>query len=713
MNIKQFTDLLEKTMTKAAHKAGGMDRLNCCLSRPSIELAQLYGPMTDKVLKDRSKQKAQELYDNYHKSNEFKITLHSLGCYVERMASEATNGGLSSMSALSHINRSFGANLTKVLEEVREPHGKIEGIILAVADMAITSALAFVPVAGPFIVPLTQGINGALGLLVNGAMTGGAFAGGDNSFLFMTSNAGMKISQSKTIAGDSGRQDLTDGAATAGRIVNEGVRNVTGFAGEDSAFARLTAQRGIASLIVTAARIAIEANNTRILAMPDSSSPSFARLIQGTAFSQNQQVGRGASTLDRLRIALPQSLAADPRRRKIYLNEKASLCDFKDMTATMFSEFFELFVKIINLGIKDSFRHAINDLDTPNMSESQKIALLILGYFYSKDYDGARVKQRQDNLQILNEKLHRVQDERSKSQSQLERLLKLTDQRHWHNYRAGDITDENGLVNKFDKIDELNKNSIPALDKKIQDTEGQIKLVSARSNFSTLKDSFKGGADARQAYDLAQNALSKKKTLDINFSGMGDLDKLEIFKDKAQNYFTALKGALTADIATALAHGNNGFLGDDDFIRMWKLFIGSQLIVNFALNDSKIKLQGGPVRKLVRAITPTTDATDIPDHYVKMIEDAGFIERYAGDLRNRASLAEKKKLAATGKMRWSRSPGNTERAMLICFATVVAFTMDVGRISLGFYSWSDTVASLREVCKTISSTAWAELEPLA
>ena len=139
---------------------------------------------------------------------------------------------------------------------------------------------------------------------------------------------------------------------------------------------------------------------------------------------------------------------------------------------------------------------------------------------------------------------------------------------------------------------------------------------------------------------------------------------------------------------------------------MWKLFIGSQLIVNHALIDSKIKIQSSSTRKFFRAIKPTTDATEIPDYYVKLIEEAEFIQRYRGDWLGQVSVEKKRDLAGTGKLRWSFSPSNTERAMLITFCTVVAFTLDVGKISLGFYSWQETVKDLRKVCMTISSTAW-------
>ncbi|MEH3148786.1 MAG: hypothetical protein PGN34_26470 [Methylobacterium frigidaeris] len=705
MDINKFTILLEDTMKKAVAAAGGMDQFTACMSRPSGQLVELYGPMTDKILKQRARAKAQELYDAYNANPAFMNAIQQLGDKVERIPIETTNGAVSSMGALNHLKDTFGANLDKVLAGVKEPPSQLEGALLAVADMSITAALAFVPVAGPFLVPLSQGINGVLGAAMTGAMTGVAIGAGDNSLLFTTGNADMKSAQKTAINGNNTRQDRADAATGAGKTISDGLKNVTAVADKDGTFAQLAAQKGVASLIVTGIKIAIKKNDEKILKMADSADKSFAKLVGGTVFSQNQNVAQGVNTLGRLNIKMPDSLADDPKRINMYLSEKATLATFKTTTSRMFEEFFGLLLKIMNAGLEASFADATQGLNTPKLhGNNHKIALLILGYFYAKDWSGARAAARTAELNDLTAGRDRAQQSIDSNQVRLDAYLQRTDGKSWENYSAGDITKDIALFKKFDAIDAIRTD--------MRDNQGivarnaeMMKILSTKTGLSTIQPKFEDGTSARAAFNVGRGASSKRNIVVDGFAGMGDLDKLPILVSKAENYFRALKSALTADIETAMVKGNNGFLKDEEFQKMWKLFIGSQLIVNHALNDSKIKIQSGGARKFFRALNPTTDATSIPDYYVNMIQDAGFIERYSS-YTGTVSTQRKKDLALTGRMRWSRSPSNTERAMLITFCTVVVFTMDVGKISLGFYSWNETVEGLREVCKTISATAY-------
>ncbi|MGQ3673892.1 hypothetical protein ACT6QH_00020 [Xanthobacter sp. TB0139] len=705
MNINKFLELIETTLS-TAEQAGDLHK---CMSRPSQELKELYGPMTDKVTKSRAILKAQELYDLYYESHpnaDFKRAVNSLRDELVKMPTEVSNSAASSFTALVHLKGNFGKTLDDVISKVKEPPGALSTLMLSVMDASITTGLAFVPVAGPFLAPLSMGLNGMISYGLNAAVQYPvAYATGDQTLLFNSGSAAQVAAQKDAIGANTDpsaknrAQDRASAAATGGKATANIASSMTGLADKTSLVGELAAQKGLASMIAVAARRYVDKNNAEVLAMADTKGNAFKTIITG-ALTQNQVVTDQINILSRIDVELPSSLQNTDRRKDIYLNEKATLETFKNSANDMFVQFYDFLIAIMGQGIEGSFSAALNLVNMPKCFDNkQRIAIIMMGYFFSKDWDGARKGRLQ-------------QAQRTHDAGITKHDALVTKKIGLHSALVATPTNR-GVVSSLETRLAIVQSKLEANDDRIRAAKDFLNRSAAeKSNFSTT---FGGGAlktvNAKNAFALAREATSKKPLLDLgvefnSIDAAHDMSKLPEITERSKMYFRALKNAITADVESAILKGNKQFMSDDDMIKMWNLYIGAHLVVNLALSDSKLKLQG-KLKRATRAVTPTTDSTNIPDYYVKMIEKGGFIQRYSGNIFMQVSTKKKKELAATGKMRWSRHPSDRERAMLVAFCTIVAFSMDVGKITLGFQSWDETVQGLKDVCRRISETAYA------
>lgn len=691
MDIKEFTKLIENTVARA----GGAHTLAACMTKPSGTLVAQYGPLTNKIMKDKAVAKALELYDEHMvrvPNQKFANALADLALVVNGLPAQATTGATTAMSALLYQTQRFDANLSAVLAGVKPPPAGMMGVLLAVMDTSITAGLAFVPVAGPFLVPLSQGLGSAIGFGINYGIQS---AVNDPSLLFNTGNADQKAGQKAAISGSSdvnASQDRADAAGNAGKAINSGVSNAFGAFDKESTIGQLAAQKGIASLVVTGIGILVKRNEESVLKNPDSTSGrAFTNLMMGQVQSQNQMVAVEINSLNKVDLKLPDVLRPTADRTKFYLDEKKSLSDFRTKTQEMFIAFYKLVIQVISAGLRESFKTSTDKLNLP-LSNDQKIALLMLGYFYAKDWEKpAKIASQTTALQLLEYQKNKIKS----AQADLLKDVSSPDMRR--------VT-----------------LAIQSLDMDLRNKEGQIasaqqtlaQLQAKKGTLTPIHTFWQQPDNANDAlmapsfatYQKASTAASKKNFLGAAFSTADNsIDKLDQITAASRQYFTSLKDALVSDISTAMNKGNDGILNDKDMIDMWKLYIGANLIINQTLRDAKLK-ETSKLTRFSRAITPTTDATSIDDRYIKMLEEAGFIERYVGTF-GIVTKAKKASLAATGRLRWSVSPSNTERAMVIAFCTVVAFSLDVGKISLGFCSWKETKKALGDVCMTISNTA--------
>ncbi len=110
MDVSDFSQLLTTLMTDASQ---GRKLLRACISKPSPALVQLYGPMTDKIIKDKSIVKANELYERYMKSRNGGFmwqAVDQLAISIAETNIQATNGGIGILSTIIEIQReSFNA----------------------------------------------------------------------------------------------------------------------------------------------------------------------------------------------------------------------------------------------------------------------------------------------------------------------------------------------------------------------------------------------------------------------------------------------------------------------------------------------------------------------------------------------------------------------------------------------------------------------------
>ncbi|MFG1400258.1 hypothetical protein [Roseixanthobacter pseudopolyaromaticivorans] len=694
MDIKEFTKLIESTVAAA----GGADTLAACMTKPAGTLVAQYGPLTDKIMKDKAVAKALELYDEHMvrvPNQQFANALAELALVVNGLPAQATTGATTAMGALVYQTQRFDANLSAVLAGVKPPPAGMMGVLLAVMDTSITAGLAFVPVAGPFLVPLSQGLGSAIGFGINAGIQRAA---DDPALLFNTGNAQQKADQKTAISGSSdvnSAQNRSDAAGNAGKAISSGVSNAFGAFDKESTIGQLAAQKGIASLVATGIGMLVKRNEESVLKNPDSTSGrAFTNVMMGQVQSQNQSVAVEINSLNKINLKLPDVLRPTADRTKFYLDEKKSLGDFRTKTQEMFIAFYKLISQVISAGLRESFKSSTDKIDRP-LTNEQKIALLILGYFYAKRWDkGAQIATRTTDLQ-------RLGIEKSDIETSIQR-------------NTGDLGNAQGIDRGpiEDRISQLNLD-LRTKEGQIASIQQEMAQLMSKKNTLTAVHTFWQQAgnqdDALMAtsfatYQKASTALSKKNFLGAAFTTSDiSIDKLDQVKAASKEYFSALKDALVSDISTAMNKGNEGIMNDKDMVEMWKVYIGANLIINQTLRDAKLK-ETSKLTRFSRAITPTTDATSIDSRYIQMLEDAGFIERYVGTF-GVVTKAKKATLAATGRLRWSVSPSNTERAMVIAFCTVVAFSLDVGKISLGFCSWKETKLALNEVCKTISNTA--------
>ncbi|GGF65882.1 hypothetical protein GCM10007301_26960 [Azorhizobium oxalatiphilum] len=663
MNIKEFSDLIEETV----RKAGGAQTLSTCISKPSTGLMQQFGPLTDKVMKDKAAQKARALYLQFKDEQQFADALATLATVVDNMPSKVSNGAIEAMSALHYQKDKFASNLDTVLRGVKEPSGGMRGVILAAMDTAVTMGLAFVPVAGPFLVPLSQGLANALAYGCSTAIQKGT--GNDNLLVYLSDPSVDK----------------------------------------ESALGQLASQKGLVSLLVTAVELAIKRNERILLSSPDAlNGRSFANLLFGRVQTQNQNVSFNINTLEQNGLRLPDVLNTGDDRTKYYLDEKKTLEQFKDKTSEMFVAFEQLILQVMSAGIKKSFEPATRPLADLNLTEGRKIALLLLGYYYAKNwgYDKA------GDIQQTKTSLQQAQNKDQQLQTELRDLQEASPQapqgvegierdQYYIRYQQALLE----LPNTRGKI-QSNAQTISNLQQKLQQLNAPGKLAPLKTYWSQQQSN--GSTNAQDPYQLSSHATYEKATGSLKKSTfMGSafsntdmsLDKLPQIRMQAGEYLEALKDALTSDIATTMNKGNSGRLDDKEMQEMWKVYIACSLILNEVMREAKVQENSTFPR-----FTSPKSAVNIDDRYIKMLEETGFIERYTGTF-GRVSKEKKQQLAATNRLRWSWSASNTERAMVVAFATVVVFSMDIGKISMGFTSWKATKTALGEVCNKISLAA--------
>ncbi|WP_298952892.1 hypothetical protein [uncultured Methylobacterium sp.] len=630
MRTQEFIELLDKMMAYVENAGAGGGGLSACMSKPSSDLINLYGPMTDKVFKEKSRRKAEELYNKYGRNqvnNDYWRCVNDLATKVGAIGLSTTNGSIGGLSnAIQAQQKSFAAMEKVLTRAAKVTPGTLEGCVLAAGDVLFIGALSALPLVGPLAAPLAQ-------TTIQGLMV-------------LATQAGIASVSSGTRSGDT-----TAGAAT---LCSMGIKALKRMA-DDS-----------------------------IIAQGENSQHSFLKIINNAQLTQNQAAAMSVNSLNRAEIKNYPTFKSVLAKQQMLSDREATLEKFGKNVRDLYDDFFELLEEVLNSGIANSFKSEIRQLNLGGaaLNDNTKIAMVILGYFAAKDW-GGEYKPARQAFKDADKEFDRVYDGDVRG-PELDRV-------GFERYQA---------QQKFTAIAErLGRSS----DVNAPKTATLSSLNPTSSNI---------GRSGGVALDVARNMLSKKSIVgfDPMQIGEGSARDHEIMKNslpRAKKYVKALHSALAADIETIVTKTYYGAsLTADDYEQIWKLYVGSQLVVSHSIRDSRIKTQSSGIRKFFSSATSVTQATSIPNDYVKLIEEAGFITRYKGSIVGTVSREQKVELAKNNTIRWSFSPSDTERAMLITFCTIVVFTLDIGKISLGFVDWRKTRDELKNICNSISVAAY-------
>ncbi|OYW35990.1 MAG: hypothetical protein B7Z45_06315, partial [Azorhizobium sp. 12-66-6] len=405
-------------------------------------------------------------------------------------------------------------------------------------------------------------------------------------------------------------------------------------------------------------------------------------------------------------LELPEALRSGSDRTKYYLDEKKTLKDFQKKTNEMYKQYYTFIEQIINLGVIGAFAEPLSKMQGLTMTsgvalkDTHKIALLLLGYYHAKLWAGG---VRPKKLDIERTALTQQKDEESRLQGKLtvfqgraNALATSTDQ-----------TAPFELRQTQSAIDKLNLN-LTAVTGRVQAKQQLVTMLESKEQaMSSVKQFWSNTTNQtnyRSAYTAYQQTTTALSKGDFVTAGDGAPD-ISAMVSRAQTYFDGLKSALVSDITSGMSNATLT-LDEEEMVKMWKLYIGANLIVNQSLRDGALKTES-KLKRLTTFLTPKTASTLAEEHYVKLIDEAGFIRRHTSNTLNDK---EKKAMALERKIRWrtnvTSSPSDAERAMLIAFCIVVAFSLDVGKISLGFVSWDKTKTALGDLCLEISQSRY-------
>ncbi len=379
-----------------------------------------------------------------------------------------------------------------------------------------------------------------------------------------------------------------------------------------------------------------------------------------------------------MNLVLPKTLRSD--QANYYLDEKKTLQSFVNRTNEMYKEYYSFIEKVINLGVTASFAEPLSrmgPLQQTNgrpLKDSHRIALLIIGYYQSKNWSNAPKPQRVPaTIDTAKQRLQTLQQRQGTLQTQL-----------------GYYADPNTQALPEDRQMQARvlSRKLATLPGEIQSQQQLVAMLEMKSFWQdpTNRANFQS---AFTAYQQTSGALKKDF-----FATVGThAPEIQDLVSAAGTYFEGLKGALVATSPAAWSNATTR-LDSEEMVKMWKLYIGANLIVNQSLRDAALKTES-KLTRFTTFIKPKTAATLADERYVKMIDEAGFIERHR---MNTLNDRDKERLASSGKIRWRTnitiSPSDAERAMLITFCIIVAFFLDVVKISLGFVSWEKTKLAL-------------------
>ncbi|RVU16936.1 hypothetical protein [Methylobacterium oryzihabitans] len=540
---------------------------------------------------------------------------------------QATNGGIGILSTIIEIQRESFNALDAVLEESKvEEASRLEGFVLAAADAMFLGAVQCIPLAGPLIAQATSALASTLITSMLPAVT------------------------TATVAGISG-------ATTPGNSTN-----------------------GVATLCVTAIRQYRKKSEEEILQNPALSQPYVNNMRDLT---QNQTASKSINTLDRARInTYNQKFVGIFPKTALYQDKDSTIKSFKKRTFNLYAGAREMMLDVINAGVQGSFKDAIAKLpqNDNRLDDNRRIALLIIGYFFAKDWNA---KELTDQVGSIQRRLDTAQSLPS-AQTQLGQGNISRLQRELQSANSKIVAPQNAPA--------PSPTSLKQWDGQLQ--AGTVNI----------------GRGASSALELARSVASKKlggfSTMGLAEGEQRDTQMMSTIQPKAAAYFRAMKAAMVGDVETVLTKTYSGStLSSEEYKKIWYLYVGSQLILNDSFRQLKVHANTNSFGSLFRKIS-SVNTISISKQHVDMIRKAGFIHDYNKGI----SLSQdQKKAFASGavtgaKLRWSSNPSNTEQAMLLAFCTIVVYTMDVGAITLGMYNWKETKENLGKACKRISWT---------
>ncbi|WP_148209778.1 hypothetical protein [Azorhizobium caulinodans] len=554
-------------------------------SKPSMQLIDQYGPLCDKITKKRSIESAIYLWNKYRKDPSFIESLNLITTRIDVLPVSVTTSTIISQSSLASLIQRFDSIMNSVLGTVNGDRDRLAPIIAATMDLQVANALSSVPKIGPVAGMMVQGITIAL-------------------TRFLSSD-----------------QDIRDASV-----------------------------KGLPSLFLALADRNRKIKEEDIVAHAQVN--SFGRLFQSSLQSINQEISSMPQDTRYIRIKSQECLRIVNEYVNYSIDEKQTINSFKNKTSRMYKMCTVLFEDIIGSGIEYAFSDATEklfDLEKDNMldvTRSQRIGLILMGYYYSKDWERVKLPKIEramaidsKNVELRKSILNNQAENPEETQKEIEENENISRALiYGHPYQ------------KFWGHENIEK--FPTAYKHYQ----VAKILSTKKGFSN---------DEKTAPPFSAIAT------------------------RGLEYLSILKGTLVSDITSSMVDFAKN-VDDKELIRMWKLYVGSNLIVNEAIRNS---ILGKNSRK----------GMEVNNEYVKMIEDAGFIHTH-----NKLTInnEEKIKMAEVGKMRWRKSafgsPSASERAMLIAFCAAITFSLDIGRLSLGLADWKDTEASIHKLCRDIS-----------
>lgn len=655
MNAKQF-EIKVKNLIAGANRNQRLENAAPLLSKPASGLVELFGPMTSRIMKERAVNKANELYATYYAPHapggiEFQNAVHRIANVVRLLPIEASDGAARSLVSVTHLSTNFAVNMNKAIASIATAKAGLAPVLLQFVDSAITTALVFVPVAGPFLAPLSMGIGNAIGYGLNAGVTAGArnMPGiRDIPTFDLNPITNKRRADNITFRPAPSQQDTLDAGARTGGAVTEGVNSgLTATTAPNGLIGKAVAARGFASLAAVFMGAAIDKHYDNVL--KKLGDPKASVFMANVTMTQNQAVAQGINnTLYRLNLTLPESLSATQARIDKYSStpQEDTIKAFGAYSQSMFRDFLKLIEKVIKSGVTQSFDASTRKLIAGNLDGDHRIALLILGYFYTKDWSTGRKNAVTDTCRQIG-------------------ILNMETS-----------ADRNNVIIKQDK--------------------------SRGTGFGSLETHMANQGNYAE-YQAAKSIFSKKtltNNITYDFDTVGDLEKLKLLEPRCVDYFRTLKKAVTSDIASTMCDADKGYMSDEEMQEMLKLYVGALLIVNTAMSDLELQ-KNSAIRSTAQMFSK--GAISIEDSHVKLIDEAGFINRYSGNILGQVSKALKAKNSGNGRLRWSKNASNTERAMLLSFCTVVAFSLDIGKISIGFLNWSAARQTLHDICDMISA----------